>query len=198
MLSAAENPLFGTTFSESSAPMILRGKEYRLATYLGAKVLRIGGGRPLRQAGPIHADGRVAGYLRDKSCGLPSAALCPAPPREPGLPRALQIGKRGEKPRWISRPTWASFSNMNMRNASFSMVYIMNRLLWITPLGQFLRKNTPICRGQRFEKPQQHPLIHRQSPNSAFPKLKRHLIVGASAKRTVMSPNHKVSDFLVP
>ncbi len=39
--------------------------------------------------------------------------------------------------------------------------------------------------------------VLRENPNSAFPKMKRHLIIGVRKTHKYV-PNHKVSDFLVP
>ena len=44
MLSAADIPLGPVSFTGIICVVLLRGREYRLATYLGAKVVRIGGG----------------------------------------------------------------------------------------------------------------------------------------------------------
>lgn len=44
MLSAADIPLGPVRFTGIICVVLLRGREYRLATYLGAKIVRIGGG----------------------------------------------------------------------------------------------------------------------------------------------------------
>jgi spore photoproduct lyase len=64
------------------------------------------------------------------------------------------------------------------------------------PLGRQLRQEYGGLPWIEIENHNNIPEM-RSSPNSAFPKLKRHLIVGVRKTHKYV-PNHKVSDFLVP
>ena len=85
---------------------------------------------------------------------------------------------------------------MNMRNASFPDGVYYEPAALNYPLGHFLREKYAHLPWTEIENHNNIPEF-RQSANSAFPKLKRHLIVGVRKTHRYV-PNHKVSDFLVP
>ena len=66
MLSAAEIPFLGTTFLGVIGAVILRGREYRLATYLGAKAVHIGDGSLTVRQGPYVLTARLMGICGTK------------------------------------------------------------------------------------------------------------------------------------
>ncbi|NLO48215.1 MAG: spore photoproduct lyase [Clostridiales bacterium] len=64
------------------------------------------------------------------------------------------------------------------------------------PLGKQLKRTYAELPWIEIENHNNIPEM-RKSPNSAFPKLKRHLIIGVRKTHKYV-PNHKVSDYLVP
>lgn len=64
------------------------------------------------------------------------------------------------------------------------------------PLGRLLQQRYAALPWQPIESHNDIPAL-RSSPNSAFPRLKRNLILGVR-KTHRYTPNHKTSDFLVP
>lgn len=72
MLSAADIPLGVLNFTGVIAVLLLRGKEYRLATYLGARAVKIADREIIIKQGPWQLKAKL---LEDKSFGL-QAPVC--------------------------------------------------------------------------------------------------------------------------
>ena len=85
---------------------------------------------------------------------------------------------------------------MNTHNTVFPDRVYYEPVVLDYPLGQFLREKYVHLPWIEIKSHNNIPEL-RQRPNSAFPELKRHLIVGVRKTHRYV-PNHKVSDFLVP